>query len=294
MSNLKTSRTTGYQKVATGQVFLIGILVFGNIFVWTIPVPHGLKVSFLNIGQGDSIFIEGPTGIQMLVDAGPPDKSVLRELGSVMPLFDRSIDAVVETHPDQDHLGGIPDVFDRYQVGTFLEPGIPNDTKATKAVVLAVEKSGVKDIVARRGMRLILGGGAYADILFPDRDLPKIETNTGSIVMRVVYGNTSFLLNGDSPQVIEKYLVSIDGKQLQSTVLKAGHHGSKSSSTSEFVKVVNPKYGIFSRGCDNKYGHPAPIVAQLFSNLQIPIFDTCTDGRITFISDGESLAIKRQ
>ncbi|TAK58809.1 MBL fold metallo-hydrolase [Patescibacteria group bacterium] len=269
-----------------GRVFLIGLLIFGNIFVWTIPVPQGLKVSFLNIGQGDSIFIEGPTGIQMLIDAGPPDKSVLRELGSVMPLFDRSIDAVVETHPDQDHLGGIPDVFERYQVGTFLEPGIPNDTKATKATVLAVQKSGVKKIIARRGMRLDLGGGAYADILFPDRDVPNIETNTGSIVMRVVYGNTSFLLNGDSPQVIEKYLVSIDGKNLQSTVLKAGHHGSKNSSAPEFVKAVNPTYGVFSRGCDNKYGHPAPQVVDLFQSLSISIFDTCKDGRVTFVSDG--------
>jgi len=276
------------------RIILIGILIFGNIFVWTIPVPHGLKVSFLNIGQGDSVFIEGPTGIQMLIDAGPPDKSVLRELGSVMPLFDRSIDAVVETHPDQDHLGGIPDVFERYQVGTFLEPRIPNDTKATKAVVLAVEKSGVKDIVARRGMRLILGGGAYADILFPDRDVPKIETNTGSIVMRVVYGDTSFLLNGDSPQVIEKYLVLTDGKKLQSTVLKAGHHGSKSSSASEFLKAVNPEYGVYSRGCDNKYGHPSPTVVQLFASLKISTFDTCIEGRITFVSNGENLTIQKR
>jgi len=278
--------------VGVARIILIGILVFGNIFVWTIPPPHGLKVSFLNIGQGDSIFIEGPTGIQMLIDAGPPDRSVLRELGSVMPLFDRAIDVVVETHPDQDHLGGIPDVFERYQVGTFLEPGIPNDTKATKATVLAVQKSGVKKIIARRSMRLILGGGAYADILFPDRDVPNIETNTGSIVMRVVYGNTSFLLNGDSPQVIEKYLVSIDGKNLQSTVLKAGHHGSKNSSAPEFVEAVNPTYGVFSRGCDNKYGHPAPGVVNLFQSLNIRILDTCKNSRVTFLSDGTTLKIK--
>lgn len=275
------------------RIFLIGLLIFGNIFVWTVPIPHGLKVSFLNIGQGDSIFIEGPTGIQMLVDAGPPDKSVLRELGSVMPMFDRSIDAVVETHPDQDHLGGIPDVFERYQVGAFLEPGIPNDTKATKATVVAIKKSGVANVVARRGMRLDLGGGAYADILFPDRDVSKIETNTGSIVMRVVYGKTSFLLNGDSPQVIEKYLVSIDGKNLQSTILKAGHHGSKNSSAPEFVKAVNPEYGVFSRGCDNKYGHPAPRVVDLFQSLNIPILDTCKNGRVTFLSDSRTLKVAK-
>ncbi|MES2014619.1 MAG: MBL fold metallo-hydrolase [Patescibacteria group bacterium] len=272
---------------------LLALLFFGTVLVWVLPAPHGLRVSFLNIGQGDSIFIEGPTGIQMLVDAGPPDRSVLRELGSVMPFFDRSIDVVVESHPDQDHIGGIPDVFNRYSVGTFLEPGIPNDTKATKAVVGAVQTSGVKDVFARRGMRLILGGGAYADILFPDRDVSKLETNTGSIVMHIVYGDTSFYLNGDSPQVIEKYLVALDGKKLQSTVLKAGHHGSKNSSAAEFVETVHPTYGVFSRGCNNRYGHPAPVVVQLFESLKIPTFDTCRDGRVTFISNGHTLSIQK-
>ncbi len=276
------------------RFLLIGLLVFGNIFVWTLPTPHGLTVSFLNIGQGDSIFIEGPTGIQILVDAGPPDKSVLRELGSVMPFYDRSIDALVETHPDQDHIGGVPDVVGRYSVGKFLEPGIPNETKATVAAIAAIKKSGAKDIIARRGMRLILGGGAYADILFPDRDVSKIETNTGSIVMRVVYGETSFLLNGDSPQGIENYLVSLDGKALQSSVLKAGHHGSKNSSSTGFVKTVAPSYGVFSRGCDNKYGHPAPQVIELFKSLNIPTLDTCTDGRVTFVSNGRTLGIQKQ
>jgi competence protein ComEC len=281
-----------YIIVKMARALLILLLVAGNVFVWTLPTSHGLTVSFLNIGQGDSILIEGPTGIQMLIDAGPPDRSVLRELGAVMPFFDRSIDMVVESHPDQDHIGGIPDVFQRYAVGKFMEPGIPNDTKAAKAVVETVTKSGVKDILARRGMRILLGGGAYADVLFPDRSLPHIETNTGSIVMRVVYGKTSFFLNGDSPQVIEKYLVALDGKKLQSTVLKAGHHGSKNSSAPEFIKTVDPEYGVFSRGCDNRYGHPASVVVQLFKGLNIKTFDTCTDGRVTFVSDGTYLTRK--
>ena len=112
--------------------------------------------------------------------------------------------------------------------------------------------------------------------------------------MRVVYGNTSFLLSGDSPQKIEKYLVSLDGKKLKTTVLKAGHHGSKTSSARVFLEAVNPLYGVFSRGCDNRYGHPAPEVTSLFQRLSITSFDTCTDGTLTFRSDGKTLDIKNR
>ncbi len=268
----------------------IALLIIANIFVWTIPVHPGLSVSFLNVGQGDAIFIQSPTGVQLLIDGGP-DSSVLRELGKQMPFWNRTIDAVVETHPDKDHIGGLSDVFARYGVKTFFEPGIPNDTRATVSLVHAVKMEHTKNILARRGMRLVLGGGAYADILFPDHDVSKGETNDGSIVMHLVYGGTSFLLNGDSPQKIEKYLVALDAESLKSDVLKAGHHGSKNSSAEEFVEAVNPKYGIFSRGCDNSYGHPAAEVVDLFRKLKIPTLDTCKVGTVTFVSDGNVLQV---
>ncbi len=273
-------------------LFLFGLLV-ANILVWTLPVPHGLTVSFLNIGQGDSIFIEGPTGAQVLVDGGPSGAAVLRELGKQMPFFDHSIDAVVETHPDADHITGLIEVLKRYHVGVFFEPGIPDSTKTSQALLHAVLIARPTHVIARRGIRLMLGGGAYADILYPDTDVSKVKnTNDGSTVLHVVYGETSFMLTGDLPQKQELHLVSIDGKNLQSSVLKAGHHGSKNSSASEFVQAVNPTYGVFSRGCNNRYGHPAPVVVELFRNLNIPMFDTCTQGTITFVSDGRVLARK--
>lgn len=277
------------------RFILLVALFVGAFSAWIFSFPsQTLRVSFLDIGQGDSILIQGPTGVTMLVDGGPPGGGVLRELGKRMPFFDRSIDAVVETHPDADHISGLIDVLERYHVGEFIEPGIPNTTKASQNLVAEVARKHPQDILARRGMRLILGGGAYADILFPDRDLSKTETNTGSIVMHVVYGATSFYLNGDSPQMIEKYLVSLDGNALESTVLKAGHHGSKNSSAPEFVQAVAPEYGVFSRGCDNKYGHPAPVVVSLFKSLGIPTFDTCTQGTITFVSNGKTLAVSSE
>lgn len=271
----------------------IALLVFGNIFVWAYAFPaHTFSVSFLDVGQGDAILIESPTGVQMLIDGGP-GTSVLRELGKKLSFFDRSIDVVIETHPDQDHIAGLVDVFERYEVGVFIEPGIENDTPASRALAAAVaEEKGIKQILARRGMRLVLGGGVYADVLFPDRDVSQVETNTGSIVMRVVYGETEFMLTGDSPQAIERYLATmINHSDLESDILKAGHHGSKTSSNEEFVKAVNPNYVVYSRGCDNRYGHPAPETIALFQKLSIPALDTCEDDTVTFRSDGRNLRL---
>lgn len=275
------------------RLLFLGLFALVTVWLWVPQSAGTLSVSFLDVGQGDAIFIEGPTGIQLLVDAGPPDRSVLRELGGVMEVTDRTIDAVLETHPDQDHIGGISDVFERYVVSYFLEPKIPNNTKANQKVEKTVEGSDAKRIIARRGMRLILGGGAYADVLFPDRDVSKLETNTGSVILRVVYGDTSFLLSGDSPQAIEKFLVSVDGEKLQSTVLKVGHHGSKNSNAEVFVRTINPEYGVYSRGCNNRYGHPAHEVLALFKTLHIRTLDTCEEGKITFTSDGLKVSIVR-
>jgi competence protein ComEC len=170
-----------------------------------------LKVSFLNIGQGDSILIQGPTGIKMLVDGGP-DRSVLRELSKVLLPWDRKFDVLVSTHPDKDHISGLGDVLARYAVAHFLEPGIPDKTAISHHVMDSVSKeSGLVHTIVKRGMRLHLGGDAYADVLFPDRDeSSQKETNDGSVVLHIVYGSTSFLLTGDLPSTYEDYLVGLD------------------------------------------------------------------------------------
>jgi len=267
------------------------ILVGANIILWAVPVPRGLTVSFLNIGQGDSILIQGPTGVEVLVDGGP-DTSVLRELGQTLPFWDRTIDAVVATHPDADHIGGLSAVLQRYKVGDYISTGVTNDTRAWVNLQSAVEASGAPRVVARRGMRLILGGGAYADVLYPDTDIfDPNNTNAGSIVLHVVYGKTSFMLTGDLPDKQELHLVAAYPNDLDSNVLKAGHHGSAHSSTPEFVAAVSPNFVVYSRGCNNRYGHPAPRVVALFESLQIPAFDTCQQGTITFSSDAHHLQV---
>src|SRR3989344_8770192 len=148
-----------------------------------------LTVAFLDIGQGDAIFIESPTGNQMLIDGGP-GKSVLRELSAVMPFYDRSIDALLATHADQDHVGGLPDVLNRYRVDYFFETGNPGPSSSyeeLEKVIKEKSKEGkIKKVLARRGMTVDLGGGVKLEILFPDRDPTGMETNMSSIVARLV------------------------------------------------------------------------------------------------------------
>jgi competence protein ComEC len=252
-----------------------------------------LTVSFLNIGQGDSILIEGPTGLRMLVDGGP-DRSVLRELGTVLAPWDRTFDLLIETHPDKDHIAGLGEVLERYRVKEYLEPGIPDQTSVSRHVMEDVAREpGLTHIIARRGMRLHLGGGAYADVLFPDRDESSQQvTNDGSIVLHVVYGATSFMLTGDLPSTYEDYLVGLDSAGLASTVLKAGHHGSKYSTDSLWLRAVHPRYVVISAGKGNTYGHPNPETLDRVRREGAEILSTIESGTITFMSDGTHLTYK--
>ncbi|MBU6323738.1 MAG: MBL fold metallo-hydrolase [Patescibacteria group bacterium] len=267
---------------------VLGLLA-ANVFVWhAVLAPRALTVSVLDIGQGDSILVEGPTGVRMLVDGGP-DRSVLRELGAVMPFGDARIDAVVETHPDKDHIGGLADVFARYDVANFLEPGIGSDTNAVAALRAATDREpGMRRIVARRGMRLNLGGGAYADILYPDRDVSSIDTNSGSVTMHVAYGATSFMLTGDLPIPVEEWLTHLDAKdgELPTTVLKAGHHGSRFSTGDDWLAALHPKTVAISVGAGNMYGHPTAEMLARVANEGATVYRTDKDGRLTFVSDG--------
>lgn len=251
-----------------------------------------LTVAFLDVGQGDAIYIKSPTGNEVLVDGGP-DGAVLRELGAIMPLYDRSIDVVIATHSDKDHIAGLIDAFRAYEVGMFIDSGVEADTSYHDALEEAVWREGAASVVARRGMNIQLGGGAYLVVLFPDRDAPNIETNQGSIVAKLVYGTTSFMLMGDSPDAIEEYLVMLDGNTLDSDVLKVGHHGSRTSTQDSFLSLVTPSYAIISAGKDNSYGHPHTEVVEQLVRFGASILGTYEKGRIVIESDGKVLEIKK-
>lgn len=262
------------------------------IFVWHAVIIEGdndLRVAFLNVGQGDATFIE-KDGNQILVDGGR-NKKVLRELSKVMPFYDRSIDLVIATHPDADHIGGLPDVLENFNVGLVMEPGADSDTAIYAEFERRVEEKGLQKILARRGMRIMISENAYLLILFPNTDVAGFDTNEASIVAKLVYGDTSFLLTADSPKNIEQYLTALSPESVDIDVLKVGHHGSKTSTSQELLGYASPLYAIISVGKDNQYGHPHKEITDKLSESNITILRTDELGTIKFKSNGEKIFV---
>ena len=271
---------------------LVTVLLLACVAVWAaVYAEHSsgvLTLAVLNIGQGDALFIESPTGIQVVVDGGP-DSSILRELPKVMPSFDRSIDAVIETHPDADHIGGFVDVLQRYKVGAFIKPGILKNTATNRALEREVAVQKLPTYIARRGMTLDLGGGAYLHILYPDHDVSRLNenrANEGAVVAHLIYGETFALLTADVPGAVEKRLLALDGAGLQSGILKVGHHGSRTSTDAAFLSAVMPATAVISVGARNTYGHPTKEVLQRLSGRNINILRTDENGTVICRSNG--------
>lgn len=241
-----------------------------------------LTVAVLDIGQGDAIFIESPTGTQVLVDAGPPRK-ILGALQRVMPAFDRTLDAIIMTHPDQDHIGGFREVLDLYKVKTAFEAGSFSDSRTYANLKTQLADQGIENILARRGMRLHLGGGAVLDILFPDRDVSDWTTNDASIIAKLSFGENSIMLTGDATVDTEKIVLSENSAEyLDVDILKVGHHGSKTSTSESFVEALTPEYTAISVGSENNYGHPTEQVLATLTAAGAQILRTDELGTIVF------------
>ncbi|MBI5449343.1 MBL fold metallo-hydrolase [Candidatus Gottesmanbacteria bacterium] len=288
-------------------IFLV-VLFFITTFVWYVIYRedrHGiLTVAFLDVGQGDAIYIEAPNGNQILLDGGP-DGKVIQALDKVMPFYDRSIDILALSHPHLDHFGGFLDILPRYFVGAVLSSGTLGDTQEYKTFnkiglpgqggsYLAGRQatSGIKQIIARIGMVIDMGRGVTISVLLPTHDVTNVKPHDGVMVLRLNYGKTSILLTGDMEKNLEDYLITLEGERLQSDVLKVGHHGSKTSSSEELLGFVSPEYAIISVGAKNMYGHPAEEVLGRLASFEIKTLRTDQNGTIILKSDGETLRLK--
>lgn len=277
--------------------YLLGILLLSNIFVWFAVYQRQpsdiLTVYFLDVGQGDAIFVDSPRHGRVLIDGGA-NRKVLSELGKILPFADKRIDVMIETHPDKDHIGGLPEVINRYEVGIFLEPGVESENTIDDELKKRVGQNNIPKLLARKGMVVNLGDGAKLQILFPlpNQDVSKWETNSASIVARLVYGDKSFLLTGDSPIRIENVLLNLDPSLLDSDVLKAGHHGSRTSTSLTYAEVVSPDYAVISAGKDNSYGHPHQEVLDILEKVGAKILSIAESGSIKFETNGKTLKIK--
>lgn len=244
-----------------------------------------LQVTFLSVGQGDAIFIETPNKVQVLIDTGP-DETVLRALGQEMHFYDHAIDIVITTHPDLDHIGGTPEILKRFAVTKYITSSTTKENAVTDAIATHVDR-----IILKSGDRIMLDPerNIYMDILFPDGIYQTSESNDQSLVTRLVYGDTSFLFTGDASKSVEKYLIDYFHDYVDVDVLKAGHHGSRTSSSQEFLEKTSPSFVVISAGEGNRYGHPHDEVIDRIKTVADQILYTA-NGPVTFYSDGTHIS----
>jgi competence protein ComEC len=249
-----------------------------------------LRVTFLDVGQGDATLIQTPSGAEVLVDGGK-DSFILKRLSEQQQFFDRSLTAVIATHPDADHVGGLTDVVRRYSVQDVYYTKMNHDTPDVAAFEEALGKKSIAQKVLRAGDVLALDTDVSLHILHPTVVSSDGDTNASSVVARLVHRDISILLTGDAPTDVEHELVRLYGGQLQSTILKLGHHGSYTSTSDVFLGYVHPQYAIISRGCDNDYGHPHAEVLARLEEFHVPFLDTCVHGSITIESTGSTFNV---
>jgi competence protein ComEC len=227
----------------------------------------------------------------MLIDGGP-DGTVLRRLATELPWFDRTLDIVLGTHPDKDHIGGLVDVLKRFKVGQIITTENTGETMVASTFQKGLVQEGSTLIMARAGQVYQLGASTTLTIFAPAGNPEMLESNTASIVAKLSYGEIDFMLTGDAPSNIEDYLVKTYGDQLASEVLKLGHHGSKTSTSELFLDTVKPQYAVASVGRDNSYGHPHSSVVEAVATRNINLVSTAEVGNITFVSNGREVWLK--
>lgn len=255
-------------------------------------------VAVMDVGQGMSIVVLAPDGTSMVVDAG---RSGDRIENIVIPYLRENgvteIDYLVMTHPDQDHIGGMPRLLDQMPVRNFVDPAIPTTNQTYGHTLERVLEYDVNPILARAGNSLDLGPGISADILWPREpfliDEGEPTTNDNSTVIQVTMGDVSFLITGDIEAAAEGIIVeSMTNDELQSDVLIVAHHGSNSSSTAEFLDTVSPSVAVIPVGLDNQYDHPHDEVMQRLRFRGITIHRTDLDGTVELLTDGEQFTVE--
>jgi competence protein ComEC len=249
-----------------------------------------------------AIFIQTPAGQQILVDGGPdPDKLCL-ELGKRLPFYDKSLDLVVLTHPEADHITGLVEVLKRYKVGRVLEYDGQQIEGFHSSVydewLRLIEETNIKRTIAQAGQQIELDDGIRIEVLHPPEELLEgtdSDTNNNSVVLRLEWNEVSFLLTGDIEEEAEREILH-QGYKLNSTVLKVGHHGSSTSTSEQFLSAVDPEIAVISVGENNPFGHPSDeVVNRLKEKLgKDKVYLTSEHGTITFATDGERLWVKTE
>lgn len=278
-------------------IVLVALFVFAVSTTRSAEEKDGLlKVYFLDIGQGDAEFIQAPNGTQVLIDGGP-DNSVVSRLSEVMSFYDHDIDVVVASHPHSDHIAGLVDVLERYDVETIIQAGESYESAQFKAWSVAVANEQAQNIDATAGTQIDLGSGATLTILHPFASVVGTATDEPHddvVVTLLTYGKTKVLFTGDMEKDVETKLVERFGALLDADVLKIGHHGSKTSSSETFLAQVSPRTAVISVGAKNRYHHPSPDVTTRLEKFGVPYYRTDIDGTVKLESDGNFIQLSIQ
>lgn len=277
-------------------VLFIVLVIFDFIVLFLIFSPQAgaleTKIYFLDVGQGDGELIIFPSGVKVLIDGGPPNGRAVEEISGVLSQMDRYIDLVILSHPQLDHFGGLIDVLKRYRVGAFISNGIPGDSEAFGALKDEIKKNGIKEIFLARGDK-IRNEKDSMEILHPragDYEYKDLNESTLVIFLKSGSGSGSALFTGDMSSKIEKEILSFISAPVH--ILKVAHHGSKFSSSDDFVSSIRPLLAVIEVG-KNNYGHPTQEVLSKFANIGASIYRTDEDGTIeTVINSGKISVFK--
>lgn len=270
---------------------LIGIAVLVWYAVFYVGDRKNLLFTVFDVGQGDAIFLEiGRT--QILIDGGP-DEKILSKLGRALPFWDRSLDALILTHPHADHLTGLLEVLKRYDVGMVFETKVNHSIPEYEEWHRVLRGKNIQTIIAEAGQKIHISPVAYITILAPRKhfagESPK-NIHDAMIVGRLNYKSTSALLMGDAEKMLEYQMIFFEGASIDSDVLKVGHHGSKTSTSEKFLRAVSPEIAVISAGRKNRYGHPHQAVLDRLKLFGITTYRTDEGGDLKFMSDGTVFA----
>lgn len=244
-----------------------------------------VKLHFIDVGQGDSAFIELNDNRTMLIDAGESEYGAT-VISYIKKLGYSKIDFVVATHPHSDHIGGMEEVIKAFDIGSVYMPKASNNTKTFEGLLTAIQNKGLKINTAKNGVKIIDEQDICIDVLSPVSDSYS-NLNNYSVVLKITYKDNKFLFTGDAEADAESE-ISAD---ISCDLIKVGHHGSNTSSGSAFVKRTKAKYAVISCGEDNKYGHPHKEILERWQNTGAQIYRTDINGTVIATSDGKSITI---
>lgn len=247
----------------------------------------GLCVHFIDVGQADCTLVQLPNGENMLIDAGNNENG--EEVVSYLKRQKVSrIDYLIGTHPHADHIGGLDNVISAFDIGAFYMPKVQTNTKTFREVLEAAQKKGLKIKSAKAGLTLAQTEKFQIEMLAPNSDSYE-DLNNYSAVIRLTCGERAFLITGDAEQLAEEEI----GSELRSDVLKVGHHGSKTSTSEEFLRRVSPQYAYISCGEDNSYGHPHTETLEKLERAEVTVYRADKDGTVIFCTDGKNLEVEK-